>query len=269
MTKLNIRKNGFLYILILALIFLILIAVFADVIAPFDPYEGSLRGAFKPPDDVNFFGTDKLGRDIFSRILYGVRISLSISLALILIILIFGAIFGIIAGYVGGVADILIMRVCDILISCPSMVLAIALAGIMGASVRNAMIAIFIVSISKYVRLSRSLVIQIINQEYIKSAKMSGTKNVFILTRHVIPNIAKPLIVTASTDIGSIILELSALSFLGVGIPAPLPELGFLINDARAYMLQSPWMIFFPALFIFIIVSTFNLLSDKLSDLIK
>lgn len=257
-------KNIDTFILLSLAFILILIVLFAEFIAPFDPFTGNLKDAFITPNSVHLFGTDRLGRDIFSRVLFGIRISLSISLLLVTIIATIGAFLGIVSGYIGGLTDKIIMQICNILISCPSMVLAIALAGIMGASTINAMIAIFVVTVSKYIRLTRSLVLRLKNEEYIKAAKMSGTTNINILKRHVLPNIFQTLIVTASVDIGTIILELSALSFLGFGIPAPYPELGYMINDSRPYLLNAPYMILFPGFAIFSIVSICNLLSDKL-----
>ena len=188
---------------------------------------------------------------------------------LILIISTVGTIVGIIAGYCGGFIDSLIMRISDVLIACPSMVLAIALAGIMGASLKNAMIAIFIVTISKYIRLTRSLVIKINNEDYIKAAKLSGTTHFNIIRRHIIPNIIPVLIITISTDVAAMILELSALSFLGFGVQAPTPELGLMMNEGRAYLLSAPWMIMYPGLAIVIIVTISNLLSDKLRDILS
>lgn len=263
-----LNLNKYLVFLLIMVNILVFIGIFAPIIAPHDPLYGDLKQGFIPPNSEYWFGTDKLGRDIFSRVLYGIRISLGISASLIMIILFFGGILGILSGYLGGVVDKIIMAISDVLISCPSMVLAIALTGLMNASVQNAMLAIFIVTISKYVRLTRSLVLQIVNTEYIKSAKMCGTSHVNILIKHIIPNISQTLLVTASTDLGSIILELSALSFLGFGIPAPLPELGFMINDGRAFMLNAPWIVAFPGLAILIIVSVLNLTSDKLRDLL-
>ncbi len=263
----KIKQDKILLILLFMFALLIIIATFAEFIAPFNPYEGNLKDAFIAPNSQHLFGTDKLGRDIFSRVIYGTRISMSISFLLISIIVIIGTTLGILSGYFGGLCDKLIMEISDIIISCPSMVLAIALAGVMGASVENAMLAIFVVSISKYIRLTRSLVLQIANQEYIKAAKMSGTKDIHIILRHILPNIINTIMVTAGSDIGTIILELSALSFLGFGVPAPLPELGFMINDGRSYILQAPWMIMGPSVAIFTIVSICNLLSDRLARL--
>lgn len=255
--------NIFLGILAFSLLF---IAIFANSIAPFDPNVGELKNAFQLPNDVNIFGTDRLGRDIFSRVLFGVRTSLLISVTLITIIATIGITLGVISGYSKGIVDTIIMRISDVLISCPSMVLAIALAGIMGASVRNAMFAIFIVSISKYIRLTRSLVLKIVNSEYIKSAKIAGTSNFNIIKNHILPNVITPLFITASTDIGSIILEISSLSFLGFGVPSHIPELGYMLSDGRSDMLYYPHLVFFPGITIFFIVSTCNLLSDKLRD---
>lgn len=255
--------NIFLGVLAFSLLFIV---VFANKIAPFDPSVGELKNAFQYPNAVNIFGTDKLGRDIFSRVLFGVRTSLLISVALVTIISTVGILLGVISGYFGGIVDTIIMRISDVLISCPSMVLAIALAGIMGASVENAMFAIFIVSISKYIRLTRSLVLKIVHSEYIKSAKIAGTSSFNIIKNHILPNVITPLFITASTDIGSVILEISALSFLGFGVPAHIPELGYMLSDGRANMLYYPYLVAFPGFTIFFIVSTCNLLSDKLRD---
>ncbi len=250
-------------------IVIVFIALFANFLAPYNPYIGELKNAYMPPSSEHFFGTDKLGRDIFSRIIYGIRLSLSLSFVLVFLISFIGTFLGIISGYYQGIVDKIIMRIADVLISCPSMVLAIALAGIMGASIVNAMIAIFIVTISKYIRLARSLVIKVINEEYIKAAKVLGTKDRYIIFRHILPNIFQTLLVTASTDIGVMILELSALSFLGFGVPAPMPELGLMINEARAYMLKAPWLIFFPGMALFVILCVLNGLSDKLRDFLE
>lgn len=248
---------------------LLFIVIFANKIAPFDPSLGDLKNAFQLPSSTNFFGTDRLGRDIFSRVVFGIRTSILISSLLISIISIVGIFLGVVSGYFGGFVDNIIMRISDVLISCPSMVLAIALAGIMGASVENAMFAIFVVSISRYIRLSRSLVLKIKNSEYVKSARVSGTTNFNIIRKHILPNIISTLFVTATTDIGTIILEISALSFLGFGVPPSIPELGQMISDGRSQMLYYPYLVVFPGLAIFFIVSTCNLISDKIRDVLN
>lgn len=263
-----IALNKLFSVLLVLLFGLFIVAFFPDLFAPYDPLQGTLRDALLPPSSTNIAGTDRLGRDIFSRIIYGVRLSLQISLITVSVIVLIGATLGIIAGYLGGFADKVIMSFSNILMSCPSMVLAIALAGIMGASVTNAMFAIFIVTISKYIRLTRSLVIQVNEEEYIKAAKISGASHFAILTRHILPNIAQTLIVTASTDVGTIILELSSLSFLGFGVPPPTPELGYMISDGRAYLLSAPWLVIAPGIALFCVVSLVNLVSDKLRDIL-
>lgn len=265
--KIQNKKNKVLKITyICLLLILLLIVVFAPLLAPYNPLTGELKDAYITPGASHFFGTDRLGRDIFSRVLYGIRTSFTIAGFLILVIFVIGTTLGIISAFYGGIIDIIIMRVSDILLACPSMVLAIALAGIMGPSVRNAMLAIFVVNISKYIRLTRSLVLKVVNSEYVQAAKMSGTTSFNIMKRHIFPNIITPVLVTASTDIGSIILEISALSFLGFGIPNHIPELGQMVSDGRAYMLYYPWVVFYPGTAIFFIVSTCNLISDALRE---
>lgn len=245
---------------------ILLISIFPQLFTSLDPIEGNLKEAYLPPDSVHICGTDNFGRDIFTRIIYGIRLSFALSVAIVSLIVVIGTTFGVIAGYMGGVLDNIINTICNILISCPSMVLAIALAGILGPSIENAMVAIMVVSLSKYIRLSRSLVIQIINQDYIKGAKIAGAKPNQVLTRHILPNILPTLLITATTDLGTIILELSALSFLGFGVPAPLPELGLMMNEGRPHILSAPWMVFCPGLAIFTLVSVINVISDQLRD---
>ncbi len=262
-------KQDKIFIFLLFLLGIILfIAIFANFLAPYNPYVGDLKNAFIAPNSEHLLGTDRLGRDILSRIFYAIRISFFVALALAFFIAFVGSLIGIIAGYFKGFIDTIIMRISDILMSCPSMVLAIALAGIMGASIKNAMLAIFVVTVSKYIRLSRSLLLKIINEEYIQSARLAGTKDIHIITRHILPNIFQTLLVTASTDFGVIILELSALSFLGFGVPAPMPELGLMINEGRAYMMNAPWLIIYPGITIFIIVTVFNQISDRLRKIL-
>lgn len=245
---------------------LLLICLFPDFFANHDPLEGNLREAYRSPDDTYYCGTDVLGRDIFSRMIYGIRLSLSLSLTLVSLIVVIGTSLGVLGAYLGGFVDIAIMSLSNILISCPSMVLAIALAGILGASVENALFAIFVVSISKYIRLARSLVIQVRNEDFVISAQIGGAKPLRVLLFHVLPNILPTLLVTATTDLGTVILELSALSFLGFGVPDPLPELGLMMNQGRPYLLKAPWMVFCPGCAIFAIVSIANIISDQFRD---
>ena len=263
-----IKRNKMFSLLVVAAIAIILVGIFAPVIATHSPYESNLHDAFIAPNSEHIFGTDKLGRDIFSRVIYGTRISLSAALILVILIFTIGTTLGVIAGYFGGIIDTIIMRISDMMISFPGMVLAIAMAGIMGASVKNAVIAITVVSWTKYARLSRSLVLKIKETDYIRAAKVTGCKTVHIITRHIIPNIISTLIITATTDIGTMILELSALSFLGFGAQSPQAEWGLMLNEGRAYMVDCPWLMIYPGLAICIVVIVYNLLGDNLRDIL-
>lgn len=263
-----IKRNKMFSLLAVAAIAIILVGIFAPVIATHSPYESNLHDAFIAPNSEHIFGTDKLGRDIFSRVIYGTRISLSAALILVILIFTIGTTLGVIAGYFGGIIDTIIMRISDMMISFPGMVLAIAMAGIMGASVKNAVIAITVVSWTKYARLSRSLVLKIKETDYIRAAKVTGCKTIHIITRHIIPNIISTLIITATTDIGTMILELSALSFLGFGAQSPQAEWGLMLNEGRAYMVDCPWLMIYPGLAICIVVVVYNLLGDSLRDIL-
>ena len=263
-----IKRNKMFSLLAVAAIAIILVGIFAPVIATHSPYESNLHDAFIAPNSEHIFGTDKLGRDIFSRVIYGTRISLSAALILVILIFTIGTTLGVIAGYFGGIIDTIIMRISDMMISFPGLVLAIAMAGIMGASVKNAVIAITVVSWTKYARLSRSLVLKIKETDYIRAAKVTGCKTVHIITRHIIPNIISTLIITATTDIGTMILELSALSFLGFGAQSPQAEWGLMLNEGRAYMVDCPWLMIYPGLAICIVVIVYNLLGDNLRDIL-
>jgi peptide/nickel transport system permease protein/nickel transport system permease protein len=263
-----IKHNKQFSILSALAIILVLTAVFARYIAPFSPYESHLTEAFLPPNGVHWFGTDKLGRDVLTRVIYGLRVSLTASLILVSTVLIIGAVLGTIAGFYGGLADAVIMRISDMMISFPGMVLAIAVAGIIGASVTNAIIALVAVSWTKYARLARSLVLKIRHKDYIYAAQLLGTKNTDILKHHLIPNALPTLIITAATDIGTMILELAGLSFLGFGAQPPIAEWGLMLNEGRSYMFDCPWLMVFPGMAICIVVIIFNLLGDCLRDIL-
>lgn len=263
-----IKKNpSFTLFLILALL-LILVAIFAPLIATQDPYEASLPDAVQKPSAEHWFGTDKMGRDLFSRVIYGARTSLSAALILVAIIVLIGTVLGIVAGYFGGWVDAVIMRISDMMISFPGMVLAIAVAGIMGANMRNAVIAIAIVSWTKYARLSRSLVLKIRNRDYIAAAQVTGSKTIYILKQYMLPNALPTILITGATDIGSMMLEIAGLSFLGFGAQSPTAEWGLMLNEGRAYMTAAPWLMIFPGMAIFITVVIFNLLGDSLRDVL-
>ena len=183
-------------------------------------------------------------------------------------IFVLGAILGVVAGYFGGAVDAVIMRIADMMIAFPGLVLAIAVAGILGASIRNAIIAIAIVSWPKYARLARSLVMKIRHTDYVAAATVTGSKTMYMLRRYMFPNTLTTLVITAATDIGSMMMELAALSFLGFGAKPPSPEWGYMLSEGRSFMQNAPWMMIFPGLAIFITVVIFNMLGDGLRDIL-
>lgn len=247
---------------------LVLLAVAAPVIAPYDPTHAVMKDAFMEPGAQHLFGTDKLGRDCFSRVLYGARASLSGVLFLVASVFIVGTSMGVISGYFGGKVDMVIMRISDMMISFPGMILAIAVAGIMGGSLVNAVIALTIVSWTKYARLSRSLVLQIKRRDYVEAAIVNGGTSSHILWVHILPNILPMMVITAAADIGALMMELAGLSFLGFGSQPPAPEWGLMLNEGRQQLQTAPWLMFFPGLAIFITVMIFNLWGDNLRDVL-
>lgn len=263
-----VKKNKSFIIFCIMALAIALIGILAPVLATHDPTEAIMKDALQAPSAEHLFGTDKMGRDVFSRVIYGTRISLSSSLILVAIILVVGTIMGVLAGYFGGMVDTVIMRIADMMISFPGMVLAIAVAGILGASITNAIIAIAAVSWTKYARLARSLVLKIRHKDYVYAAILTGSKTPYMLVRYMLPNAVPMLVITAATDIGSMILELAGLSFLGFGAQPPLAEWGLMLNEGRAYMQNAPWCMLFPGLAIFIVVVVFNLLGDSLRDVL-
>ena len=248
---------------------IILTAVFAPVVTRgVDPLKGSLVDALLPPCKEHIFGTDKMGRDIFSRVIYGARASLSATFGVVTLIFLVGTVTGVLAGYFGGVIDAVIMRIADMMLAFPGLVLALAVAGIMGASIKNAIISIVVVSWTKYARLARSLVMKIRDRDYVSAAIVTGSKTPYMLFRYMLPNALPTLIITAATDIGSMMLELAAMSFLGFGAKPPAPEWGYMLNEGRACMQSAPWLMIFPGLAIFVVVVVFNMLGDSIRDIL-
>ena len=253
--------------LLLALL-IVGVAVFAPVIAPFDPLEAHMDQSLQQPDSTYLCGTDKLGRDVLSRVLYGTRASLTSALTLVAVIFVLGTALGVAAGYFGGAVDAVIMRIADMMISFPGLVLAIAIAGMLGSNLVNAVIAISAVSWTKYARLARSLVLKIKGSLYIQAAIVTGAKTTTILRRYVLSNMVTTMIVTAVTDLGVMMLELAGLSFLGFGATAPTPEWGLMLSEGRTYLATAPWLMIWPGLAIVITVAIFNLLGDSIRDML-
>ena len=190
------------------------------------------------------------------------------TLSLVAVVFVVGTSLGVISGFFGGAVDEIIMRISDMMISFPGLVLAIAIAGLLGPNMVNAVLAIAAVSWTKYARLSRSLVIKVKNSVFIEAAVLSGTKTHNIILRHILPNIISTMIITAASDIGTMMLELASLSFLGFGAQAPTPEWGLMLNEGRAYISKAPWLMIYPGIAIVIVVVVFNMLGDSIRDIL-
>lgn len=247
---------------------LLLIAIAAPVIAPYDPTHAAMKDAFLEPGAQHLFGTDKLGRDCFSRVLYGARASLTGVLVLVASVFVVGTTMGVVSGYFGGKVDMVIMRISDMMISFPGMILAIAIAGIMGGSLVNAVFALTIVSWTKYARLSRSMVLKVKRRDFVEAAIVNGGTPGHILWVHILPNILPMMVITAAADIGALMMELAGLSFLGFGSQPPAPEWGLMLNEGRQQLQTASWLMFFPGLAIFVTVVVFNLWGDNLRDVL-
>lgn len=264
-----VKKNLSFCIFAVLAALVILVAIFAPVVTGgVDPAAAVLKDALQPPGGEHIFGTDKLGRDIFTRVIYGARTSLAAAFSVVLIIFALGTVLGVLAGYFGGWVDTVIMRIADMMVSFPGMVFAMAIAGILGASMRNAVIAVALVSWTKYARLARSLVLKIRNRDYVAAAVVTGSKTPYILTKYMVPNVIPTLVITAATDIGGMMLEMAGLSFLGFGAKAPTPEWGLMLNEGRPFIQSAPWMMIYPGAAIFVVVVVFNLLGDALRDVL-
>lgn len=250
-------------------LFFILLAVFGPLIAPEGINEQKLQDAslrLAPPSSEYWFGTDDFGRDIFSRIVYGARISLAVGFLSVALSIIVGSFLGIIAGYYGRWIDTIISRIFDIMLAFPSILLAIAIVSILGPSLQNALIAIAIINIPNFGRLIRSKVLSVKEEEYIVAARAIGMKDSRILWRHILPNSLSPVIVQGTLAIATAIIEAAALSFLGLGAEAPQPEWGKMLSDARVHLMTAPWTMIFPGIAIMLTVLGFNLMGDGLRD---
>lgn len=251
---------------LLIIILLLVVAAIAPMIATHDPEIQQVLDRYQPPSSQHYLGTDELGRDIFSRIVYGTRISLQIGVIAVGISLIVGVLLGGIAGFFGRWLDMIIMRLIDIMMAFPSILLAIAMVAVLGPGLTNAMIAVGIVGIPHFARIVRSTVLSVKETEYIESARAIGVKNKRILFRHVLPNCMAPIIVQTTLSVGTAILDAAGLSFLGLGAQPPDPEWGAMLSDGRAALQSAPWVVAFPGMAIFLFVLGFNLFGDGLRD---
>jgi peptide/nickel transport system permease protein len=246
---------------------LFLVALLAPYLSPHDPIAVNADNAYLPPlSPGHLLGTDELGRDLFSRMLWGARVSLPVAFVAVAVGLIAGGLIGLVSGYFGGVADLLLMRLIDALLAFPALILAIAIVAALGPDLRNAMIAIGIVAVPVYARLVRALVLQLKQMEFIAATRSLGATPLRIVVRHLIPNLLNPVIVQVSLSAGFAILAEATLSFLGLGAQVPTPDWGQMINSGATFLANDPWLAIVPGAAISVTVFSFNLLGDSLRD---
>lgn len=262
----NLKKNKFAVVSLILIIILFLLAIFGSFIAPHPFDEQNTSRTYEGPSSEFPFGTDKLGRCIFSRMVYGARQSLAMGLITVIVASVIGIIIGSIAGYFGGWVDNLLMRILDIYQSIPMFLLCVTLAAILGPSLRNAIIALSFSMIPQYARICRATVLTVREREFVEAAKAINAKNGYIITKHILPNVLAPIIVEITMGISSAILAGASLSFIGIGVQPPTPEWGSMVSEARAVMREHPTLALYPGLAIMLAVLAFNLLGDGLRD---
>ena len=245
---------------------LLLMALLAPVLAPYDPLAQDLYQRLQPPSADHWLGTDDFGRDILSRIVFGSRISLRIGLIVISLALTGGTLFGLVAGYRGGMVDMLIMRLMDLMLAFPSILLAIAIVAVIGPGIENAILAVSIVLVPQFARLVRSSVLTVREATYVEAARALGATESRLLFYSILPNCTAPLIVQTTLGMGAAILDAAGLSFLGLGAQPPVPEWGAMLSGGRELLLRAPWVMTFPGLAIFTVVLGLNLFGDGLRD---
>jgi len=246
----------------------ILAAVCAPVLAPYDPLALHLPDRLQPPGPAYPLGTDEMGRDILSRIFYGARLSLLAGLGIVGLAAVGGMVIGSVSGFIGGRVELVTMRLMDIMLAFPSLVLALALSAALGPNFRNSIIAVAVVKIPVYVRLVRGLTLSIKERQFVKAARTFGASRAWIISRHILPNCLAPVIVQATLGIGEAILIAAALSFIGLGAQPPAPEWGAMVSMGRTYLLDQWWYATFPGVAIFITVIGFNLFGDGVRDIL-
>ncbi|MBR6755964.1 MAG: ABC transporter permease [Peptococcaceae bacterium] len=248
------------------IVFLIFVAIFRDFLMPYDPNYSDMGKAFQRPNSEHWFGTDQLGRDIFSRIIYGTRISLSVGLIAVTFALTVGTVLGSIAGYFGGKVDTVIMRCMDMMLAVPSILLAITFMAALGKGIDKAIIAIGLVSIPEYARIVRGSILSIKESDYVQAAKVIGNNDMTIIFKHILPNVLSSLIVRATLGISTAVLDTAALGFLGLGVQPPIAEWGDMLGRARGFIFSAPYTLIFPGMAISLTVLAFNMLGDGLRD---
>lgn len=262
--KNHIRTKLIFFLILTAL--LLLTAVFAKYLCPYDPYGQNLMMAQKPPSPAHPMGTDRYGRDLLSRVIAGSTVSIFSTLVLVMIVTVLGTGVGIVCGWRQGKIDTVLMRISDLFLAFPGLVFALAVAGVLGGGIHNAVISLAVIGWPKFARLARGLTLAEKNAPYMMAARLSGSSTGKLLIKHILPNIAGPILVTAVLDIGTMMMELAGLSFLGLGVKPPAAEWGSMISEGRNMLQVSPWMVLAPGAAIFITVMIFNLLGDTLRD---
>ena len=262
----NHGKSKRLWILLFLAVLLVLGAVFAEKLCPYDPYAQDLSRALLPPDANHWMGTDTYGRDMLSRVIVGGRASILSTLALVAVTAIAGTVAGVLCGYCGGMLDTIVMRISDICLAFPGLVFAMAVAAVLGGGIQNAVIALALVSWPKYSRIARSQTLSIKRAPYVQAAILAGDSPAQLMRRHIFPNILGAVLVTAMLDIGTMMMELAGLSFLGLGAQIPTAEWGSMMSGGRSMLTTYPWVVLSPGLAIFVSVTVFNLLGDTVRD---
>jgi peptide/nickel transport system permease protein len=264
----RVMSNGTAATALVTLLFFAIVAIAAPLIAPYDPYQVFPQLSLLPPSSTHWMGTDLLGRDIFSRVIHGGRISLLIGFVSVGIAAAVGVVMGLLAGYYGGLLDNLVMRVIDTLMAFPGILLALAIVALLGPGLVNVMIAVGVGGIANYARLVRASVLSIKEEMYVEAARSVGVRDRRIIFRHVLPNALPPVLVLASMSYGWALLSAAGLSFLGLGATPPMAEWGAMLSDGRSLMWDAPWAAIFPGVAILCVVLAANLLGDALRDIL-
>lgn len=262
----GVRTRFFVFLTLTVLLFAAVL--FSHLLCPYDPNAQNTAIALQPPSAAHLFGTDRFGRDLFSRVLVGTKTSLLTALFLVAVTAALGTITGMVSGYRGGVLDTLLMRLSDLCLAFPGLLFAMAITAMLGGGLKNAALALLLTGWPKYARLARSQTLALKDAPFLDACALAGASTTRLLFSHILPNIAPTLLVTAALDIGTTMMELAGLSFLGLGAAPPTAELGSMMSDGRSMLQTSPWVILAPGLAIFIVVSCFNLLGDALRDVL-
>lgn len=260
-----LRRRPIAVIGVLITLLLLVVAVFAPLLAPYDP-SSQIATRLLPPGLSHLMGTDNLGRDVFSRVLFGTRASMYVGFVSVAISLVIGGVLGVVAAYRLGITDTIIMRMMDIIFAFPTLILILAISAVVGPSLTTATIVIGLVYVPRFARIARGPALSVMQEPYIEAVRVTGASSARIIFRHVMPNIAAPLIIQTSLSVSTAILTEATLSFLGLGVQPPTPSWGVMLANARAQLQLAPWLAIFPGLAIMIAVLAFNILGDDLRD---